>query len=86
MAAFSFCLSTAKVRPLSISTISIAPIVPEAHREGKVFDGRVVDESPHRHMCLERSLQGQDQGLKFAKGHADHIGELRRVGRQIGAP
>src|SRR5215475_13408289 len=35
-AAFSFCLSTADVYPLSISTISIAPIVPEAHGEGKV--------------------------------------------------
>src|SRR5215831_444901 len=57
-AAFSFCFSTADVRPLSISTISRARIVPEAHVEGKVSDGRVVDEPPRRHMCLARGLQG----------------------------
>src|SRR4029453_8309794 len=40
-AVFSFCLSTADVCPLSISTISIAPIVPEAYGEGKVsVEGR----------------------------------------------
>ena len=85
-AAFSFCLSTADIRLLSISTISMAPIVPEARREGKVSDGRVVDESPRHHTYLERSLQGQAQALKCAKGHPGHIGELRWVGLQIGAP
>ena len=61
---------------MSISTISMAPIVPEAHGEGKVSAGRVVAELPRRLRCLERSLQGQAQVLTFAQGHTSHIGEL----------
>src|SRR5262245_66026046 len=54
----------------------MAPIVPEAHGEGKISAGRVVAELPRRHRCLERSLPGQAQVLTFAQGHTSHMGEL----------
>src|SRR5262245_13160537 len=79
-AAFSFCLSTADVCPLSISIVSIAPIVPEAHGEGKVSDGRAIQheintcETPSSRLLHLRS----ENGLGVARSKT--TARVRRTG------